>query len=50
MQQAGHTKLNTTMKYNRLDEKHIKEYLNVFEHKSININSERDIVKHKKLL
>jgi len=50
MQQAGHTKLNTTMKYNRIDEKHIKEYLNVFEHKSDNINGNRDIGRHKKLL
>ena len=50
MQQAGHTKLNTTMKYNRIDEKHIKEYLNIFEHKSDDIKAKRDIVKHKKLL
>ena len=50
MQQAGHTKLNTTMKYNRIDERHIKEYLNGFEHKSDNINGNRDIGKHKKLL
>ena len=50
MQQAGHTKLGTTMKYNRIDERHIKEYLSIFEHKNDNINENRDIVRHKKLL
>lgn len=50
MQQAGHTKLSTTMKYNRIDEKHIKEYLDIFEHKSANINGNEDISKRRKLL
>ena len=32
--QAGHTKLQTTMKYNRLDDDHIRIYLESFEDKS----------------
>jgi len=31
--QAGHTKLETTMKYNRIDKQDIKNYLSVFEDK-----------------
>ena len=31
--QAGHTKLQTTMKYNRINEEHIRIYLNSFEDK-----------------
>lgn len=48
--QAGHTKLSQTMKYNRISEKHIKAYLDKFEHKSTNINEKEDTIPHKSFL
>ena len=48
--QAGHTKLSQTMKYNRISEKHIKAYLDKFEHKSTNINEKKDTIPHKSFL
>jgi len=45
--QAGHTKLETTMKYNRIEDKDIKEYLDIFEHKRNNIKRKSRISKDK---
>lgn len=41
--QAGHIKPETTMKYQRPRDEDIKNYLNIFEHKSEKINRRRNI-------
>ena len=47
--QAGHKNLSATMKYNRIDEKDIKEYLDIFEHKNKEINGKQGISKDKNI-
>ena len=41
--QAGHSKLETTMKYNRINTKDIKNYLSLFEDKRNKINGKRKL-------
>lgn len=45
--QAGHTKLDTTMKYNRITEKDVKLYLEMFEDKRKKIKGKTQITKDK---
>lgn len=44
----GHSKLETTMKYNRINEEDIKEYLDIFEHKSSVTKEKSDISRYKR--
>ena len=46
MHQAGHTKLDTTMKYNRIREEDIKEHINLFEHKRKRIKEKVNLGEH----
>jgi site-specific recombinase XerD len=39
--QAGHTKLQTTMKYNRIDDEHMRFYMTSWENKSTELNEKR---------
>lgn len=48
--QAGHIKPETTMKYQRPRDEDIKKYLNIFEHKSEEINKKRKIDEDKSFL
>lgn len=45
--QAGHSKLETTMKYNRINEEDIKNYLTLFEHKRKDIKAKSKITEDK---
>lgn len=48
--QAGHTNLQTTMKYNRIDDEHMRNYINSWEHKNNHINDKRNIREYKNIL
>jgi integrase len=47
--QAGHSKLSTTMKYNRINENDIRNYLRTFEDKSMLTNEKREYAKTKSI-